>query len=135
MFVNSRLTQLSDKFSSRSKGNYFSNGGCAGLKLIGNVVIGCFFEMYIADHGTTTLIGRQRLQLAAFAIKNAHPGRSVNLMRGENQKVAANLLHVNRKMSYRLRGVNQYPGARLMSKICDLPDGINGAQGIGDMYH
>src|SRR3546814_12190062 len=36
MFVNSRLTQLIDKFYSRSKGHYFSNGGCAGLKLIGN---------------------------------------------------------------------------------------------------
>src|SRR3546814_19724399 len=56
MFVNTRLTQLIDKFYRRRHINYFSIGGCDGLNIIGNVVIDCFFEMYIEEKGTTPLI-------------------------------------------------------------------------------
>ncbi len=67
------------------------------------------------------------------APKHADARRPANFVAGKNQKIAADLLHVQRQMPGALGGVHQRGHAQLARAFAQFRHGIHRSQRIGDV--
>ena len=69
------------------------------------------------------------------AIENAHPGRSVELVAGEGEEVAAELLDIYLEMGSRLRPIHQHGNPAGMGELDQVLDRVDGAERVGQVHH
>ena len=77
-----------------AEADHFDDGWGAGFEFLrGGGVVGVL-EADAQDHVAAGLVGRHGIQQVVSAIENADAGRAVDFVRGEDEEVAAEGLHV-----------------------------------------
>ncbi len=108
---------------------------CAGLELVGQVVVGRFFEAHAADHVAAALVRVHLLQQLAFAVQHADARGTEDLVSGERVKIRIQGLHVDGQMRCRLGAVEQHHGAGVVGRFDDGFDRIDRAERVGYVHH
>ena len=85
------------------------------------------------DHLSAPLIGRELLQQCFFAVKHAHAGGTVDFVCAEREKIAIQLLHIDRKMRHTLRAVHQEVGTGVVRHPRHLAYGIHRAEYVAHL--
>ena len=106
-----------------------------GFKLEGQFIEGSLFKRYMLNHLSTALIGRYPIQPPLFTIKHPYPRRTIHLVRGENEEIGIQILHIYRHVGNGLGTVHKHRNTLLMGKSNHLLDGIDRTQHIGNMRH
>src|SRR6266446_6680425 len=82
--------------------------GRASFKFIGQLVVDGLLEGYGTDHVAAALIRRHGVEQSGFAIQNADPSRTIDLVTGENVEVAIQDLDVHFEMRHGLGSIDQH---------------------------
>ena len=107
----------------------------AGLELERDLVPGRPGEADPLDHVAAALVGRHGLQMLGPAVEHAHARRPVELVAGEDEKVGAQVLNVDRDVLHGLGCVDQHRQAALVRQAHDLVDRVDRAQDVRDPDH
>src|SRR5579864_3184468 len=74
--------------------------GCAGFKLVRQLVVDRLLEGHGTDHVAAALVRRHGIQQSGFAIQHADSGWTIDLVTGENVKVTIEGLDVYFEMRH-----------------------------------
>ena len=102
----------------------------AGLELGRELGERRLFERHVADHVAAALPRRHDLQQFFLGVNGADAGGAENLVPGEDEEVAAELLHVDRDVGDRLRAVDQHAGAVALGHLGHLGHRQDRAQAV-----
>ena len=114
---------------------HIAYGRCAGFKLERQLVVGGALKGNVLYHLAATLIGRHLLQQLLAAIHNSHAHRSIHLVTRKAVEVAPQLLHIDGKMRYCLRSVDQYRYPVAMGNVDYLSDWVDCTQCVAHVVH
>ncbi len=114
---------------------YIDKVGGAGFKFEWKFCKSGMLKTDMANHLTTTLIGRHLLKKITAPVKYTHTGRPIHLMGGEYIKVTSDGLNVDRAMTYGLRTVNKHRYSVTVGFPYKLLYRINRPKHIAHMSH
>ncbi len=92
----------------------------AGFETMRRSLKSAFLECDADNHFAAAVPGRQRFQDFGSTVERAAAGRTTHFVTGESEKIATQLLHIERQMPGTLRGIDQGKRAdrvRLPAKI------------------
>ena len=92
----------------------------AGFETMRRFLKSAFLECDADDHFAAAVPGRQRFQDCGSTVERTAAGRAAHFVTGESEKIATQLLHIERQMPGTLRGIDQGKRAdrvRLPAKI------------------
>ena len=102
----------------------------AGLEAVRRVVVGDAVLGHLLDHLAAALKGRMPFEHVLLAVEHADARRAVDLVAGEDEEVAVEVLHVDRHVHGALAAVDQHRNATRMRDAHDLLDRRDRAQRI-----
>ncbi len=123
---------VGDVVDRRAESHRFSDRLRAGLELVGQLAPGRLLERDRTDHVAAEVEGRHRLEQLRAAPEGADTGGAAELVRGEGEEVAVELLHVDRVVRRSLSGVDHHDRSLLVSPGRQPLDGVDRAQRIRD---
>src|SRR5207247_8431159 len=92
-----------------------------------------FFQRHARDHFTAAVPGRGRLENFRATIEHSNSGWRAHFVTGEGEKIATDLLNIQRHVSDALSGIDQGNGANRARLCAKIDNGINGAERIGNV--
>ena len=131
---NLRQSQLADVGQRRAEANDPPGIRRAGLKAPRRLVPGgALRQADGGDHRPAPFPRRHRLQQLGPGVEHADPGRPIQLVGGENIKIAAQRLDVYRVVHHRLGAIHQHFRAMLMRKSNQRRQRVFRPQHVGDL--
>ena len=109
--------------------------GCSGFETCWRHIILRALYRHVLDHIATTLPGLHLVEYVLAAIHHADAVGAIDLMAGEDEEVGAELLHIDRRVGYRLRSVNQHRDVVRVGDVDDALHIVDGAEGIVHMTY
>ena len=119
----------------RAEGDGPRDVGRSRLELVGEPVVGGLLEGDGADHVASPLVGRHRLEEPRLAVQHSNPGGSVELVAREGVEVAVEVPHVHLHVRHRLGAVEEDRGVPAVRQLDDSADGVDRAEGVGEVRH
>src|SRR5439155_15020132 len=86
----------------------------AGLEFVRRIAVGDAVEEHLADHLAAAVEGRHGHEMLMLAVEYADTGRAVELVAGEDEKIAVEIRNIDVEMDGRLGPVDQHRNAARM---------------------
>ena len=119
----------------RAHGDDAFDVGRARFELVGQVVVGRFLEGDGKDHVAAALPGGHGFQVLRLGVEHAHAGRAIHLVGRAGEEIHVELGNVDGHVGRALRTIQQHGHADGVGFRDDFFDGINGAEGVGNVHH
>ncbi|GJE42658.1 hypothetical protein AEGHOMDF_1830 [Methylobacterium soli] len=126
------------EFQRRAEAHRLDDRGRPGLEAVRRVVVGDGVLGDGTDHLAAALVGGQALEPFALPVEHADPGRSVDLVAGEDVEIAIEGAHVDAAVDGALGPVEQHRHAVGMGDADDLLGRRHRAEHVrhvGDRHH